>query len=163
MELKTDTIPAGKESIMSPSNLTRHRDSSAPRKAAWTTSWKATASGTASAVERVRGEGPLLVENVCWSVGGGLGGGWEGGESGLGSRGPDLVCLTRAGWSRLGEALPELSVLCMERAVLCRREAGVGLGVPLSLGSGLALLGGLGREIRELATFSLWTLLGRVF
>ena len=55
-----------------------------------------------------------------------------------------------------------LSVRCMERAVLCSSEAGVGLGVPLSLPSGLALLGGRGREIRELATFSLWALLGRV-
>ena len=38
LEEKTDTIPAGNDNIMSPSNLTRHRDSSAPLKAAWTTS-----------------------------------------------------------------------------------------------------------------------------
>ena len=92
-----------------------------------------------------------------------MGGGWEGGDSGLGRRGPDLGCLNRAGWSGVGESLPVLSVLCMERPVCCSREVGVGLGVPRSLGSGLALLGGRGREMRELATFSLCTLLGRVF
>ena len=75
LEEKTDTMPAGKESIMSPRSLTRHRDSSAPLKAAWTTSWKATARGTDSAVERVRGEGPRLVEKLCCRGGGGLGGG----------------------------------------------------------------------------------------
>ena len=53
-----------------------------------------------------------------------------------------------------------LSDLARERAVLCSREVGVGLGVPRSLGSGLALLGGRGREIRELATFSLTTAAG---
>ena len=166
-------MPAGKESIMSPRSLTRHRDSSAPLKAAWTTSWKATARGTDSAVERVRGEGPRLLETTGCRGGGGFGGGaegggeaggwgggWEGGESGLGRRGPALGCLT---CSRVGEELlPVLSVLCMERAVLCSRLAGVGLGVPLSRPSGLALLGGRGSEMRELATFSLWALLGRV-
>ena len=55
---------------------------------------------------------------------------------------------------------PVLSDLASERAVDCRREVGVGLGVPLILGSGLALLGGRGREIRELATFSLTTAAG---
>ena len=174
MEENTDTMPAGKESIMSPRSLTRHRDSSAPLKAAWTTSWKATARGTDSAVERVRGEGPRLLEILGWRVGGswgggwegggsdgGVGGGWEGGESGRGRRGPALgCCLTSL--SRLGEELPVLSLRWTERAVLCRREAGVGLGVPRSLPSGRALLGGRGREMRELATFSLWALLGRV-
>ena len=55
---------------------------------------------------------------------------------------------------------PVLSDLARERAVDCRREVGVGLGVPRSLGSGLALLGGRGREIKELATFSLTTAAG---
>ena len=36
----------------------------------------------------------------------------------------------------------------------------MGLGVPRSLGSGLALLGGRGKEIKELATFSLTTWAG---
>ena len=55
---------------------------------------------------------------------------------------------------------PVLSDLARDRAVDCRREVGVGLGVPRSLGSGLALLGGRGKEIKELATFSLTTWAG---
>ena len=51
-----------------------------------------------------------------------------------------MGCLTESG--RGGEQLPVLSVRWMERAVLCSSEAGVGLGVPLSLPSGRALLGG---------------------
>ena len=88
-----------------------------------------------------------------------VGGGSEGGDSGLGRSGPILGCLT---WSRVGELLPVLSVRWMERAVVWSSEAGVGLGVPRSLPSGRALLGGRGSEMRELATFSLWALLGRV-
>ena len=103
MEENTDTIPAGKESIMSPRSLTRHRDSSAPLKAAWTTSWKATARGTDSAVVRVRGEGPRLEVKLCWRVGGGLGGGSDGGESGRARRGPALGGLTVVERSREGE------------------------------------------------------------
>ena len=71
-----------------------------------------------------------------------------------------MGCLTESG--RGGEQLPVLSVRWMERAVLCSSEAGVGLGVPRGRPSGLALLGGRGSEMRELATFSLWALLGRV-
>ena len=56
-----------------------------------------------------------------------------------------------------------LSVLAIERLVEGSSEAGVGLGVPRNLAvSGLALLGGRGRDIRELAIFSLWTEAGRV-
>ena len=90
----TETIPAGKESIMSPSSRTRHRDSSAPRKAAWTTSWKATARGTASVAVRARGEGPRLEARLWCRMGGGAGGGPARGESdreaGAGSSGPAL-------------------------------------------------------------------------
>ena len=50
----------------------------------------------------------------------------------------------------------------MESAVDCSRDPGVGLGVPRCRGSGRARLGGRGRGIRELATFSRWTLAGRV-
>ena len=64
--------------------------------------------------------------------------------------------------STVGEELPVLSVRWMERAVVWSSEAGVGLGVPRGLPSGRALLGGRGREMRELATFSLWALLGLV-
>ena len=113
-------------------------------------------------MERVRGEGPRLVEKLCFRAGGGFGGGCEGGgvegrvgggcaggESGLGRRGPALGCLT---WSRMGELLPVLSVRWMDRAVVWSSEAGVGLGVPRTLPSGRALLGGRGSEMRELAT-----------
>jgi hypothetical protein len=58
---------------------------------------------------------------------------------------------------------PMLSLLASESAVVCRREVGVGEGVPRNLGSGLALEGGLGREIRLLAIFSLCTEAGRGF
>ena len=56
-----------------------------------------------------------------------------------------------------------LSDLAIERLVDGNSEAGVGLGVPRNLAvSGLALLGGRGSEIRELAIFSLCTEAGRV-
>ena len=48
----------------------------------------------------------------------------------------------------------------MADLVLWRSEVGVGDGVPLDLGSGLALEGGLGTAMRLLAIFSLCTLLG---
>ena len=48
--------------------------------------------------------------------------------------------------------LVTLSALCMESVVVWRRLVGVGLGVPRILGSGLALLGGRGSDIRELST-----------
>ena len=65
-----------------------------------------------------------------------------------------MGCLIES-WRVGEEQLPVLSVRWMERAVVCRSEAGVGLGVPLNLPSGRALLGGRGSEMRELATFSL--------
>ena len=50
----------------------------------------------------------------------------------------------------------------MESAVDCSSDPGVGLGVPRCRGSGRARLGGRGSGISELATFSRWTLAGRV-
>lgn len=93
-----------------------------------------------------------------------------GDSEGAGSRGPWREGGGPRGGSEegVGECEePVLSDLARERAVDCRREVGVGLGVPRSLGSGLALLGGRGKEIKELATFSLTTwaglcLVGRV-
>ena len=66
----------------------------------------------------------------------------------------------------MGEELlrePVLSDRCIDNAVDCSSDVGVGLGVPRNLGSGRALEGGLGSGIREFATFSLWALMGRVF
>lgn len=56
---RTATMPAGKESIISPLSFTWHRVSSVPRKYEWIISWKATAKGIVSARPIVRGEGPL--------------------------------------------------------------------------------------------------------
>jgi len=79
--------------------------------------------------------------------------------AGIGISGP-----ARARASGVGElALPVLlmlSVLCIDSAVDWSREGGVGLGVPLCLGSGRALLGGRGNDMMLLATFSLCTLAG---
>ena len=117
-------------------------------------------------VDNVRGEGPRDVVKFCCRTGGGLEGGVARGESdlaGVGIRGPDLVFCSVSGVARVfctvsgvpGSVLPvlvTLSALCMESVVVWRRLVGVGLGVPRILGSGLALLGGRGSDIRELST-----------
>ena len=102
----------------------------------------------------------------CCNNGGGLGGGLERGDSdlaGVGIRGPALLT-TVSGVGELLPVLAVLSVLCIDSEVDCSREAGVGLGVALmrDMASGLALLGGRGNDIRELAIFSLCTLAGLV-
>jgi len=74
------------------------------------------------------------------------------GESALGGgrRGPALSFDTSAvGEELLRDPEPVLSDRCIDKAVVCNSDVGVGLGVPLTLGSGLALEGGLGRGIRE--------------
>lgn len=57
--VKTETIPAGNDSIISPISLTCVRDSSLPLKYEWIISWKATAIGIVSAKPIVKGDGPL--------------------------------------------------------------------------------------------------------
>lgn len=56
--VKTLTIPAGNDNIMSPLSFTWHRVSSLPLKYEWMISWNATASGIVSAKPMVRGDGP---------------------------------------------------------------------------------------------------------
>ena len=87
------------------------------------------------------------------------------GESVLGGgrRGPTFILDDISVIGELVFLEPVLSDLWTDNAVDCKSDVGVGLGVPRNLGSGRALDGGLGRGIRELATFSLWALIGLVF